>query len=247
MKIAVLALCLACALAVPARAGVTLPKSAFPDAAWPGGIVPYSFDSAFLDIATVEAAITYYQSRTRVRFVKRRAEKDYVTFANSSGHSNYSDVGRLGGQQWVHLAPGCALDTVIHEIGHTLGLYHEQARNDRERFVKVHYENIPKDAHDEFDIEPEGLLLGDYDLHSIMHYGPFDFSKNGKPTITLPNGDTQGIAEGEGLSPGDLKAIEWLVGPHLAVTQAHEDEVTQAEGQGRGLSEYPHRDAEGLP
>ena len=60
--------------------------------------------------------------------------------------SCWSDFGRLGnGEQIVSLGKQCySKGTVMHELLHTLGFYHEQSRADRDHYIIVHYDNIKK-------------------------------------------------------------------------------------------------------
>ena len=81
----------------------------------------------------------------------------------------------------------------IHEIGHALGLWHEHSRPDRDEFIEVLYENIRASEEDNFGklTQEKFELVPDvgYDIESIMHYGPYAFSKDDggpdKKTILL--------------------------------------------------------------
>ena len=66
------------------------------------------------------------------------------------------------------------VETAIHELGHSIGLHHEQNRLDRDEYIWVRSEYIdPKyrfasDIENEEDIKNYGVP---YDYGSIMHYG----------------------------------------------------------------------------
>jgi len=62
----------------------------------------------------------------------------------------WSYVGRFGGPQIVSLqppdskGPNCLgkEGRSIHELLHALGIFHEQSRADRDKFVQIHIDNV---------------------------------------------------------------------------------------------------------
>ncbi|MBX3230583.1 MAG: hypothetical protein KIT84_00085 [Labilithrix sp.] len=107
----------------------------------------------------------------------------------------------------------CPTGATIHEIGHAMGLFHEQTRHDRDEWVKIMWENIQPE--NRFNFEKHSLVvgadIGPYDFQSIMHYGPRAFSSNGKDTIVALDG-TQFVEQRQGLSDGDLAGIRAMYG-----------------------------------
>lgn len=175
---------------------------------WPNCTIPYTIDPALPNQSRVTDAIAHWQSRTRYRFVARATETDYVTFRPSSGCS--SSVGRQGGQQFVNLGSGCTTGNAIHEIGHVVGLWHEQSREDRDAFVTINWAKIISGYEHNFNQHiTDGDDVGPYDYGSIMHYPRDAFSVDGSDTIT-PVDAAAVIGQRTALSAGDVSAANSL-------------------------------------
>lgn len=177
---------------------------------WPRGIVPYEIHPDLPNQARVTDAINHWQSRTRIRFVRRTTANasqypDYIRVRPASGCWSY--VGRQGGRQDLGLAAGCGTGSTIHEFAHAIGLWHEQSREDRNAHVRINYANIAEGREHNFNQHiTDGDDYGPYDYGSIMHYSSHAFSRNGKPTIEpIRSGVTLG--QRNGLSPGDRAAV----------------------------------------
>jgi len=121
----------------------------------------------------------------------------------------------------------CTEATVLHELGHVIGLWHEQSRSDRDTYVTVNYQNIIKGSRFNFDIIPDNVQdLTLYDYASLMQYPAFSFIRNGGPGIeTIPAGmplasfDGVPVPQVVDYSTGDKEGIERLYGaPPTQVT-----------------------------
>lgn len=82
-------------------------------------------------------------------------------------------LGRTGGTQTISIGAYCdVIGIVAHEIGHALGFFHEQARSDRNRFINVLLNNVQPGLRSQFDVQTTNGQGEQYDLGSVMHYGP---------------------------------------------------------------------------
>ena len=112
--------------------------------------------------------------------------------------------------QQIYLSTVCTYRTILHEIGHTVGFWHEQSRPDRDQYVTIHLENVRPDRRHLYETETAIDSLGQtYDFNSIMHYNENQFSINGSITISAKE---KGIPVGRapGLSPLDIKQTNLL-------------------------------------
>jgi hypothetical protein len=156
---------------------------------WPNNEIPYTLSSQYgsYSRSIIAKAMNEYHTKTCIKFIPRveNIHKDYVYIHPDDGC--YSLVGRTGGKQPLSLDSGCIqTGTIVHELMHTVGFFHEQSRYDRDEYIEITWPNVINGADDQF--EKYGMNVIDqmnepYDYSSIMHYGPYAFSSNGKKTI----------------------------------------------------------------
>jgi hypothetical protein len=193
---------------------------------WSSG-VPYTIDSNItgtnLDI--VKRAIQQWNSSSfvSVKFRPRVGSEPATIFTrgtSNDGCSSYvgnfneydEETGTYDGQT-LTLASGCyTIDTIHHEMGHAVGLFHEQQRCDRDSFVSV-TSSGRRDAVNYGRLCTKGVTdYGIYNFGSVMHY-EYDNSmlKLAQPKSTnyVGNPSSPGAVA---LTPLDGKTINQMYG-----------------------------------
>ena len=165
------------------------------DRRWLNGIVPYRIDDVSADIVA-RAINAWADADVGVRFVPYTGPTDpgragpHIVFApGGEAAPCTSKIGRVGVGQRINCdLRESRLDTLIHEIGHALGLQHEHQRFDRGNHVAVIEDNIVagyRFAYDRLSID-DGLPHGPYDFDSIMHYPESQFAVDFTVNVDVP-------------------------------------------------------------
>ncbi|XP_031553981.1 low choriolytic enzyme-like [Actinia tenebrosa] len=155
---------------------------------WPDAVLPYTIDASLANDArgmrAIRAGMKLWTDSTCVRFKPRTNERNYAHFYIGGGCSSH--VGPIGGKQYISLARGCWMPSIVsHEIGHCLGFFHEQSRPDRDNYVTIIWNNIPQAMRFNFNKLSSSQIdsLGTpYDYASVMHYDRTAFG-SGRETI----------------------------------------------------------------
>ncbi|XP_064403040.1 zinc metalloproteinase nas-4-like [Halichondria panicea] len=193
----------------PPAANVREKRGAINERRWPGEIINYDFHSSVSSFlrSQIMSAITVYERETCLLF-RRVGVANCIQFTAQGSGCSSDSIGRKGGIQTITLPSGCqSIKTIIHEIGHAIGLWHEQSRPDRDYHVNIHLENIQSGRSHNFEKRQNVDYQGEsYDYRSIMHYKDTAFGINGRKTIT-PKQSLNSIAPSSSLSYSDIRQI----------------------------------------
>ncbi|ODM95512.1 Zinc metalloproteinase nas-14 [Orchesella cincta] len=199
---------------------------------WATARIPYTFGPGYSEdeMRQIFFTMKYIEQYTCVRFAFRTERDDnYLYIRNVEGKCQ-SFVGNVRrGAQQVALDPesrSCAVPNfpghVLHELIHALGFFHEHARDDRDNYIEIVYDNLSEDDdilrnfYKNSDSDKQVDYYGvPYNYGSIMHYSEKAGSINGDATIIrrapLPQGIPKPLdgemGQRERLTEGDAQMI----------------------------------------
>lgn len=182
----------------------------------------------------LRSAIQHIESRTNVRFYNATGEPTvdptygfnypYINVQNNPKSTTVSNsyVGRIGGKQDLNIGSDCDVGVVVHELCHACAMYHEHCRYDRDNYITVYTDNVDPEALDDVrKITSNYYIRGAFDFNSIMIYGSYTFSKNGKPTMLKKDGST--FYQNSVLSDLDRAWLNYFYLPYIARSDVYRE------------------------
>jgi hypothetical protein len=205
---------------------------------WPEGTVKYAFGDGLTPAIRlgVMQAMDQWTIRSGIRF--REVEPQgggHLLIAGGEPNDCSAHLGYYGPGTVHQLTLGENCDEAsiyAHELGHVIGLFHEQSRSDRDDHVSIDWHNIQPGfayAFDKYEKKGAGKDRGAYDFSSIMHYPSDAFAVDPtKPTIVRKEGSSL-IERPMLISGGDAMAVQAMYANQPEAQDAGEPEA-QADG-----------------
>ena len=127
------------------------------------------------------------ESVSCIKFIPRNPKKhpNYIEIVKKDGCWSY--VGRLGtGRQELSIGLYCNyVGIIVHELMHSLGFGHMHCNGNRDKYIRINWDNIHPDSRYNFDLlDKYQFDTVTFDYSSIMLYGPRAFSKDGN-SVTI--------------------------------------------------------------
>ncbi|ETN68548.1 astacin [Necator americanus] len=179
---------------------------------WPQGIY-YSFYEGTNETlqAVFKRAAEAWHNDTCVNITERKdgGSGDDLVVASAPFCASY--LGKREGKQVIFLSGFCeTFRSAAHELGHTLGLFQQESREDRDDYVKIVTENLePNQVYMSFKQTRNTNNYSDigYDFGSIMEAGAKSGSINGNRTIDSIDPKYRKNLRSESISFADLYLV----------------------------------------
>lgn len=157
------------------------------------------------------------EDNTCVRFSEgSNAENHYIYVTNNLDEESRSEIGYIHdeGQSLNFGTKTRSKGAIIHEFLHALGFDHQHSAVKRDDYVEIVKENIRGIYMSNLMSKAFAQRSTDfgcgYDYNSVMHYGPYEGSMNGKETIRALKPGAENMGQRVGLSPIDICKIRKL-------------------------------------
>ncbi|XP_063585563.1 protein SpAN-like isoform X2 [Penaeus indicus] len=180
--------------------------------------VPYTYEDTLVNRTAVELAIQHWRDNTCITFTEVPSTSTEPRFRftrhASACNSFVGYINRAEGQV-INVPEWCeeSFGSLVHEIGHGIGFWHEQSRSDRDTYVGILTHNIRAAALGNFDLSVDNPWGVPYDYKSDMHYSGKGFTKNGLNTIVTKDPRYQSvIGQRTGLSHMDKLLANTMYG-----------------------------------
>jgi len=156
--------------------------------------IPYIIGEGFKDHVAeiIDKGIAQWEKKTCIRFQKYDSppSQHHIRFIPGEKDLCQSPIGRAEAwwqnHQDITIGSGhCEQEfVVVHEVGHSIGFYHEQMRFDRDDWITINKDNIIPKFLNNFNKHAEDGSRGiEYDYYSVMQYDYLATTSNGHSTM----------------------------------------------------------------
>jgi hypothetical protein len=184
----------------------------------PGGVAYYQFDT---NLTTAEQqtyldGLREWELAAKIQFIPYTNQTNWIFFSYAPG--TFIDEYNVSSVPWTVTVSVLSRSQICHEMGHVLGLEHENIRVDKATYLTVLTNNVyPSSNIYWFTIDPTGQTNGPYDFESVMHlannFSSIDPS-NLYTQVANPGYESfQPFMGNLALSAGDRAAVAYLYGP----------------------------------